>query len=164
MIECMIVALGILADQLSKLWMAKNFVGMTQVIVPGALSYSYVENTGAAFGMLGSSTIVLSAVTGLLAAALLYVLIHYRRIFSRLSRVALAFMLSGAIGNLIDRVLRGYVVDFVKFDFVRFAVFNIADICITMGTIFLILSMIFLEMEKTETFKTSGDGQRPENP
>ncbi len=145
MVETIIVVLGVLADQLSKIWISNHFYGMSRVIIPGVLSYSYVENTGAAFGMLGDSTVMLAVVTGLLALVLLYVLIRYRHLFSRLSKIALAFMMAGALGNLVDRVFLGYVVDFIKFDFIEFAVFNIADICVNMGTVLLILSIFFLE-------------------
>lgn len=143
--ECIIIALGILADQYSKMWVSQNLVGLVAEVIPGVMSYSYVENTGAAFGMLGKSTLMLSIFSGLMAAVLSFILIKGRKVFSKLTNVAMALIISGAVGNLIDRVFLGYVVDFINVDFTIFAVFNVADILVTMGTVLLILSLIFIE-------------------
>lgn len=153
MIEAIIVALGVVLDQWSKHWVSANLYGQTVNIIPGMLSYSYTENTGAAFGMLDSSTIILSIASILLAVSLSFVLIRYYKNLSKLTKVSLALIIAGGIGNMIDRVFVGFVVDFIQVDFMRFAVFNIADICITFGTILLIMAMVFIEMKKPDPFK-----------
>ena len=154
MIEAIIVVLGVVLDQLSKHWVSANLYGQTVNIIPGVLSYSYVENTGAAFGMLNSSTILLSIASILLAVSLSYVLIRYYKQLSKLTKMSLALIVAGGIGNMIDRVFNGFVVDFIQADFMRFAVFNIADICITFGTILLIMAMLFIEIKKPDLLKT----------
>ena len=126
--EAIIIVIGLLADQLSKAWVSANLYGRSVTILPGVLDYSYVENTGAAFGMLGKNTVLLAVFSGLMSLVLLYILLRYRRQFHRLSCIALAFVLSGAVGNFIDRAFHGFVVDFIELKFVNFAVFNIADI------------------------------------
>ncbi len=143
--ECIIIALGVLADQYSKMWVSKNLVGLVAEVIPGVLSYSYVENTGAAFGMLGKGTLLLSIFSGLMVAVLGLILARCKKVFSQLTNVAMAMIISGAVGNFIDRVFLGYVVDFINVDFTVFAVFNVADIFITTGTVLLILSLLFIE-------------------
>nr|MBQ4453357.1 signal peptidase II [Clostridia bacterium] len=140
MIEIIIVIAGIILDQLSKNWMIQNMKYMSKVIIPGVLQYSYVENTGAAFGMLSKNTILLGCFSVVMSAVFIFFLVKYRKSLSMLSRISLALIISGAIGNAIDRIMRGFVIDFIELLFVNFAIFNIADICITMGAIFLGIS------------------------
>ncbi len=147
MIYALIVFLGVAADQLSKMWAVENLMSESPVVVPGVLSFTYVENTGMAFGMGSGMTLTLAIASLLLALLLTYFLVRYRGRIHALSKVALSLMIAGALGNVIDRFFLGYVVDFIRFDFVEFAVFNVADICVTMGTIFLFMSLIFLEFQ-----------------
>jgi signal peptidase II len=151
MIEIIIVIVGIILDQLSKNWMIQNMKYMSKVIIPGVLQYSYVENTGAAFGMLSKNTILLGCFSVVMSAVFIFFLIKYRKSLSMLSRISLALIISGAIGNAIDRIMRGFVIDFIELLFVNFAIFNIADICITMGAIFLGISIIFIERHKASS-------------
>lgn len=147
MIYAVIVFLGVAADQLSKMWAVEHLMTSSPVVVPGVLSFTYVENTGAAFGMGSGMTMALAVASLVLALALAFLLVRYRGRMHTLSKVALALMIAGALGNVIDRFFLGYVVDFIRFDFVEFAVFNVADICVTMGTIFLFMSLLFLEFQ-----------------
>ena len=154
MIYAVIIFLGVVANQLSKMWAAEHLMASSPQVVPGVLSFTYVENTGMAFGM-GSGMTVLLAIASLVLAILL---IRYRDKIHLLSKIALALMIAGALGNVIDRFFLGYVVDFIRFDFVEFAVFNVADICVTMGTIFLFMSLIFLEFQ-SEGKKALAEGE-----
>ncbi len=147
MVELIIIILGITADQLSKAWISSNLYGQSVEIIEGVLNYSYVENTGAAFGMLGENTVLLAIFSGLMSIVLLVILCRYHKMFSKLSNISLALIAAGAIGNFIDRAFYGFVVDFIEFKFVDFAVFNIADICITMGAVLLVMALIFLEAD-----------------
>lgn len=158
--EAIIIVIGLLADQLSKAWVSANLYGRSVTILPGVLDYSYVENTGAAFGMLGKNTVLLAVFSGLMSLVLLYILLRYRRQFHRLSCIALAFVLSGAVGNFIDRAFHGFVVDFIELKFVNFAVFNIADIFVSMGAVLLILSLLFLEKDNFEKFEQGSPARR----
>ena len=92
---------------------------------PGAFGFTYVENTGAAFGVLGKSTLVLTVVSALAMVVLCFVLVKFRKELSKFGRVGLALIIAGGLGNLIDRVFLGYVVDFINLEFMQFAVFNV---------------------------------------
>lgn len=110
---------------------------------------TYVENRGAAFGMLQGARYIFIILTILVLTFCFY---YYKKIpknkFETLTKISLTLVISGAIGNLIDRVFRGFVVDMFHFIFwgKEFAVFNVADIFVVMGT-FLIATVILLKKE-----------------
>lgn len=133
---------GIILDQITKI-LAEVFLKSngTFPIIKNALHLTYVENRGAAFGMLADSRwlfMVVSVAAILVFGAYLY-LGHAE---STLSAVALAMMTSGGIGNMIDRIFRGYVIDFIDFRLINFAVFNGADSLVCVGAGLLILSLL----------------------
>lgn len=144
MLECFIVCAGLVIDQLTKLWAAQNLGGEVLSFIPGILNFRYVENTGAAFGMFSNGTLLLTILSAVMSVVLVVILVKYRRQMGRFMKVALALVLAGALGNLIDRLALGYVVDFIEFDFVHFAVFNIADTCVTIGAIMMAVYLLFL--------------------
>lgn len=129
----------ILLDQLTKQLAIDHLKPIdTFPIIPDALHLTYVTNYGAAFGMLADHRwvfLVVSTVAIVLMAAYLY----YKRDAHPLLGVAISFIIGGGIGNMIDRTLMGYVVDFVDFRLINFAVFNVADIfvCVGCGLMFL---------------------------
>lgn len=134
-----IIAAVILLDQLTKQLAIDHLKPIdTFPIIPDALHLTYVTNYGAAFGMLADHRwvfLVISTVAIVLMAAYLY----YKRDEHPLLGVAISFIIGGGIGNMIDRTLMGYVVDFVDFRLINFAVFNVADIfvCVGCGLMFL---------------------------
>ncbi len=144
-----IIVLGIILDQLTK-FLAVEFlmpVGSVPLIKVGeteVLNLTYVENTGAAFGMLKDAPWVFNtlSVVGITAMSLYLFLGHYE---SMLSGISLAMVISGGIGNMIDRASLGYVVDFIDFRLINFAVFNGADSFVCVGAGMLILALC-LEM------------------
>ncbi len=148
MLECIVVFLGVLLDQLSKLWVVDAMYQSSMAVWPGVFGFTYVENTGAAFGVLGKSTLVLTVVSALAMVVLCFVLVKFRKELSKFGRVGLALIIAGGLGNLIDRVFLGYVVDFINLEFMQFAVFNVADICATVGTVCLLIAIIFGERKK----------------
>ncbi|MHC1786085.1 MAG: signal peptidase II [Christensenellales bacterium] len=111
--------------------MKRLLQGVNRPLIPGLVSITGVRNTGAAFGLLGGSQLALVIVSAL--ACLLICLYLLRGKPDGLSRLGLVLVLCGALGNLIDRVLLGYVIDYIELTFVRFAVFNLADIYLTFG-------------------------------
>jgi len=114
----------------------------SRALWPGVLELSYVQNTGAAFSMLSEHTWLLAIISAVAALVLLWVLL--RGIFPHsVGQLALALVLGGAVGNLIDRVWLGYVVDMFSLQFVNFAVFNIADIGVTVGGVLLCAYILF---------------------
>ena len=101
--------------------------------LPG-LDLTYVQNTGAAFSLLEEHTWILTIVS--LVVSVLLVVLLVKTVFPRpFAMAALSMVLAGAVGNLIDRTLRGFVVDMFQLLFMNFAVFNVADICVVVGGI-----------------------------
>ena len=138
----LLILLLILFDQGIKLLVLKTIVDKPVIIIDNFLKFIFVKNTGAAFGFLGNSTNILVILT----VMLLYYLINEirRNIDSKLPIVSLSLIISGAIGNLIDRLFRGYVIDYISFTLFKreMAIFNAADIFITFGVILLMYIII----------------------
>ena len=101
----------------------------------------YVKNYGAAFNIFSGSRIALSSISTIITF-LLVCLILYKKNISILDLFSYSFILGGTIGNGIDRIIKGYVIDFINLNFINFAVFNIADISINIGLIFFIYGLI----------------------
>lgn len=123
----------------------------TAEFINGFIGWNYVRNTGAAFGSFSQSTTLLSIVTGIVILAGI-VLIATKKIKSKFYLACAVMVISGGLGNLIDRVLKGYVVDFIEVQFTDFAVFNFADILVTVGAIAIMIYVIvdmFRERKKT---------------
>jgi len=117
------------------------------VLVEGVLSLSYVENTGAAWSMFSNSTLFLTIFSFVMVAVIVVLDIVFKQ-KSKLYNLSIALILSGAIGNLIDRVVFKYVRDFIYFEIIHFPVFNVADICITVGVVLLACFLLFCTNKK----------------
>lgn len=145
MLELIIIILGVILDRTTKMWALNELsMGKDLIIIKNIFQFSYLENTGAAFGIFRDKTIFLSIITFIIALGILFYLFKYKP-QSLVLRISLAFIISGAIGNLIDRVYYKYVVDFILVhykDVYYFPTFNVADIFVTMGTILLALYVI----------------------
>ncbi len=150
-----ILVLGIFLDQLSKALAVKFLsVRATLPLWEGVLHLTYVENRGAAFGMLKNHRwvfLVFSTVAILLLAAYLFRGVSYLSEkgeggvyppLAPLGGVALSLIVSGGIGNMIDRIALGYVVDFIDVRLINFAVFNVADSFVTVGAVTLALHLL----------------------
>lgn len=141
---CWLAPAAFFVDRLAKGWAVGALGGQgPRVLWPGMLQLRYVENTGAAFGLLQGRQALLSAVTGFFLVCLLVYLLTRGRALPRFPRAALWLLLGGAAGNLFDRVAYGYVVDFIEVLFVRFPVFNIADMCVCLAVLPLIGWLLF---------------------
>ena len=101
----------------------------------------YVKNYGAAFNIFSGSRIALSTISTIITLLLVY-LILYKKNISILDLFSYSFILGGTLGNGIDRIIKGYVIDFINLNFINFAVFNIADISINIGLIFFVYGLI----------------------
>lgn len=117
----------------------------TQPFIPGFLQFRYIENTGAAFSSFTNMTGFLIVVTAIALLAVAFVL-FIRRPKDRLETISLVFIFSGGVGNLIDRIAKGYVVDFLEFQFIQFPVFNVADCLVCIGFVLLIIAFIRMEL------------------
>lgn len=138
-----VVVLIFLLDQVSKYLVATTFrVGESRALVPGLLHLTYVRNTGGAFGLL-KGWVPLLIVISLVAIIVIVRIAVMRQAVSprqRIGQYAVAAILGGALGNLVDRLHLGYVVDFL--DFRVWPVFNIADTAITVGVVLLIVELL----------------------
>ena len=140
-------------DQWLKL-LAKEFLkpGETTPLIQDVLHLTYLENRGAAFGMMQNKKWLLVWAT---AAVLLILILAVMagKIKGTFPLFSVCTIIGGGIGNLIDRVYRGYVIDYIHVKIVNFAIFNFADICVTVGTAMLIFYLLFHELfvrKKTE--------------
>ena len=152
MIYAVLAAVLVAVDQIVKyLVMTSIGFGEHVPLIPYILELTYVENTGAAFSIFSKHTWALALVSLVMSAVLALAL--WKGLFKHpLGRLALTLLLAGAVGNLIDRACRGYVVDMFNVLFMRFAVFNVADICVVLGGIAGGIYYLFL-MDKLEPKK-----------
>lgn len=138
------VALSVVLDQIVKLLVVDWISLGTQVkAIPGVFHLSYVQNTGAAFSSFQGMRWVFVGIFVLLTAALLFEYFKKPMPFTTFDRFCLAAIYGGALGNVIDRVCRGYVVDMIALDFMDFPVFNVADCFISCGCALLLVHLIF---------------------
>ena len=145
-----LAAVLVALDQGVKYWVRTTIpVGAKLSFLPGVVELTYVKNTGAAFSMLSSYTWLLSLISAVVAVVLVVLLL--RRSFPPpLGELSLALILGGAVGNLIDRVFLGFVVDMFNLQFMNFAVFNVADIGVTVGGVLLCIYVLFCYQDKKE--------------
>jgi len=128
------VFMAIFTDQVVK-QLAKGLEGQPAMpFIPGIVELVYQENTGAGFSMLSGQTTLL-IVLSIVAAVMVLAVLLSGWITSPLGRWSLVWVFAGAVGNLVDRIALGYVVDMFRLTFVRFAIFNVADMFITVGGI-----------------------------
>lgn len=123
----------------------------------GLFNFTYVENTGAAFSMFSGKTDTLSLLTVLFLIAIIFLLMK-KQFESKFVNASLILVFAGGLGNLIDRIAYGYVVDFIEPLFIDFAVFNFADCCITVGAVMLIAYEIFEMIKERKTKAETNDG------
>jgi signal peptidase II len=145
------IAIGtiVVVDQISKFVVRYSIpLYAKHVIIPNLLDVTHVQNTGAAFGLLNAADFPYKSAVmiGIATLALVAISLYARQLgaHERLSRYGLAFILGGAFGNLIDRALAGYVVDFVDVYWgqAHFWAFNVADAAITIGAVLVLLEMV----------------------
>lgn len=137
----------LLFDQLTKTYILKNIsVGEVFGELPYVADYIFVKNTGAAFSILSNNTWLLSAISVIFVIAVLI----YRIVAKPkgvLLNIALVLFFAGALGNAIDRVAYGYVVDFISIKWFDFPVFNIADMAIVMGAATAVIYVMFFDKD-----------------
>ncbi|HHT20296.1 MAG TPA: signal peptidase II [Tissierellia bacterium] len=150
MIETLMILGIILLDRLSKSWAMESLRTVDTIpLWPDVFHLSYRTNTGAAFSIFREHTEILAVLSFVLSAGLIWYLIRSRRQEPfNLSHVGLSFIIGGAIGNGIDRLVYRYVVDMFDFRLINFAVFNVADSFITVGVSLIIFDLLFLEKKR----------------
>ncbi|MBR5590761.1 MAG: signal peptidase II [Anaerotignum sp.] len=150
----------IILDQGTKFWALASLKPIhNMTLVEGFMDLTFVENRGVAFGMFSGQRWFILLLTGVIAVGLIwfYMTMPKKKEYFPL-RVSLVLVLSGAIGNIIDRLFRGYVVDFFEFTFFEWPVFNVADIYVVVGVILLALMILFVvKDEDLELKKKKGE-------
>ena len=154
LIYALVILVGIGLDQLSK-YLAATYIKSEITVIGRLLHFDYVENRGAAWGMLKDHRWVFMLVSSVAIIAFAVYLFGFK-VPNKLYGVSVALVISGGIGNMIDRIALGYVVDFLKFAFINFPVFNIADSLVCIGAGLLILAMV-LDVVKEAREKKSGE-------
>lgn len=136
------VAIAVL-DQLSKVWTVANIPLQTQIpAVPGLFHLTNVQNTGAAFSSFQGMRWVFVALFAALTVLLIWDMVKKKLPLTPLERWCVAAIYGGGLGNIIDRIRLGYVVDMIQVEFMNFPVFNVADSFITCGCLVLFVSMV----------------------
>lgn len=145
----LVVLVGV--DQLIKAWAVQVLAPVQAMpLIPHVVELRFYLNDGMAFSMLSGKQFFLIVVTSIALLAVAYVLFTHCK-NSLLLRSSLLLILSGGIGNLIDRVLNGCVVDYINPLFINFAVFNFADICVCVGAALLVLYVLLSDSEEKKT-------------
>ncbi|MDR2753581.1 MAG: signal peptidase II [Oscillospiraceae bacterium] len=127
--------------------------GTSVVLIPRVFGLQYVENTGISFSVFGDSAVMMRLVQVLTGALMLagLALVLAGRVRRGAPLCCTVLILAGGVGNLVDRVLQGYVVDYFEFLFVHFAIFNLADVLIFCGVVWLVLWLLVQESSRTQT-------------
>lgn len=136
-----IIFILLIIDQVSK-FIIKNLIGNggSIPVIDGIFHFTYVENKGAAFGMFQNMQYLFAIIALVVVVGGLY-FIHKEKA-SKLSKISISMIISGAVGNVIDRIRLGYVVDFFDFKFIWSYVFNFADIMVVIGTFILCICLV----------------------
>ncbi|CAM4163428.1 lipoprotein signal peptidase [Streptococcus penaeicida] len=132
-------SLLIILDQASKWWIVKEIpLGEVRPFIPGLFSLTYLQNRGAAFSILQNQQWFFTLMTiAIIGAAIIY---YFKsKSITLLKEIALLLIISGGIGNFIDRLRLSYVVDMVHLDFMNFAIFNVADSYLSVGVLLLVI-------------------------
>lgn len=151
----LIIIAGLVAiDQIIKLLVLEHLKPIGSLtVIDGFIQLNYAENTGAAFGSFSGKTTFLSVFTlVIIIFGLVYLLVKKRKV--DVEYVCISLIISGGLGNLIDRVFRGFVVDYIEPLFVDFAIFNFADILVTCSCIVLVIWLIY------EIYRDNKNGER----
>lgn len=154
-IAVIVAALLIGVDQFTKYLALMQLKPVGSVtFVEGFMDFTFVENRGVAFGMFSGQKWFILLLTGIIVAVMIYYFVrlpHSRQY--QWVRGAMVLVLAGAVGNMIDRIFRGYVVDFFEFTFFDWPVFNVADIYVVVGVILLAILILFVIKEEPKEKK-----------
>jgi len=140
-----LVALAaVIIDLYTKALAVSKLKEVSVPLINDVLHFTYVENTGAAFGIFKNGNVFFVIVSILILAVIATFLIKCKP-SQRMVKIAAGLVVGGALGNLYDRIFRGFVVDFIDFRLINYPVFNIADCCIVCGAILFAVWVIFFD-------------------
>ena len=165
LIYALIAIIAVALDVISKCEVIEKLIPVGSMkFIPGFIDFQYVENTGAAFGMMKDSRWIFIIVSAVAIVGIgVYVTLNRNKIHPLLG-VGLSMVVGGGIGNQIDRIVLGYVVDFIHFDFYfpvleEFPTFNVADSFVTVGAVIIVIAVLFFDKTSSKdkkTIKTDG--------
>lgn len=151
LLSLIIISLIIGFDQLSKFLIfglpAKSIIG-------DFLWFESHQNTGAAFSMLSGNNLFFIILTSVACIGLFFIIYSKTFITKKIEKFALSLIFGGAVSNLFDRIIFSYVRDFIYLKFINFAIFNIADMAITIGAGLLIISILFFQKKELKDDRT----------
>lgn len=142
----------ILVDQLTKIWAVQTLAAGTDIYIwKNVFHLHYISNYGAAWGILSGKQYFLILLTSLIIVGMLYYMCKLPKTkWGGWTKIAFIMIVSGAIGNLIDRISLGYVRDFLYFILIDFPIFNVADILVVVGVGLLMITMLFGDVEENK--------------
>lgn len=147
MIYYLLALLLIGIDQFTKWQIVQNFsLYEEKVLIQDVFSLFYIQNEGAAWGIFQGKMVFFYIITVIVVGYIIYMFQQEKK-KTVLMGISFSLILAGAIGNFIDRLVNGYVVDMFRLDFMNFPIFNVADVCLTVGVILMIIHVIFFEKE-----------------
>ena len=136
------------ADQLTKLWVVQNIALYEQIpVLPNLFSLTYIQNRGAAWGSFQGMIWLFALIFLVFTGLVVWEFSKKRMPFTGFDRWCIAAVWAGGLGNMIDRIRLGFVVDMIQTDFISFPIFNVADCFITCGCIALIIHLVFFNKE-----------------
>lgn len=142
------VVIATVLDQLSKLWVVGNIPLHGEIpVLDGIFHLTYAQNTGAAWSMLSGMQWLFLLIFLAFTLGIIWEFSKKRWPFTTFDRWCIAVVYAGGLGNIIDRIRLGYVVDMIEVEFIDFPVFNLADCCITCGCIALVVHLVFFNRE-----------------
>lgn len=152
-ISLMVTAVLVVVDQLTKNWAVMQLHNADRVIsvIDGVFEFRYAENPGVAFSMLEGQRWIFVPATVLIGGLIVTMMLRSPLRRYRLFIITCVLILSGAIGNLIDRIAYGYVIDFLYFRLIDFPIFNFADCCVVIGAGLLFVFLLFVMKEDDDT-------------
>ncbi len=159
-----VIAVGIVIDVITKSLAVEHLIGNGRKhIIPYLIDFIYVENDGAAFGMLDGHRWVFLVISSIAIISLLVYSVLNMNNLAGLYFFGIPLVISGGIGNMIDRLSLGYVVDFIDFAFMEFAVFNIADTLVCIGAPLICLGLIIDIVKESRSKKSTEDTKDEDN-
>ena len=136
-----LISLGIIIDQIVKFAIVKDIeLSQHKVLINGVLSLTHLRNNGAAWSLLEGQQWFFTIITIIVLIVAIWVLI--KNINKNWYAFSLTLIISGALGNFIDRIRQGYVVDMFQLDFINFPIFNVADILLSIGFVVLFIAIL----------------------
>ncbi len=155
-VDFVLMLVFVVLDQFTKYLAVYYLKEMPPIeLIKGVFELNYLENRGAAFGLLQDQKIFFVLIAVVILTAIVYVLLKtpYQKMYFKL-HITLVFIASGAVGNMIDRIRHDYVVDFLYFSLINFPIFNVADIYVTLSSFFLVILLLFIYKESDLEFLT----------